>query len=79
MAISPGCLCRIDGAVPSVHGSIGVDGRPAIYHENWQQGVSVITYKPEGSFHVELVHIDEGKTLYQGQEFVSKKLSTEKY
>jgi predicted phosphodiesterase len=78
MAISPGCLCRIDGAVPSVHGSIGVDGKPAIYHENWQQGVSVITYKPEGSFHVELVHIDEGKTLYQGQEFVSRKLSTEK-
>ena len=69
MAISPGCLCRVDGAVPSVKGSVGIDGRPVTYYENWQQGISVITYKPEGSFHVELVHIDDGKTLYRGQEF----------
>ncbi len=69
MAISPGCLCRVDGAVPSVKGSVGIDGRPVTYYENWQQGISVITYKPEGSFHVELVHIDDGKTLFRGQEF----------
>lgn len=72
MAISPGCLCRVDGAVPSVKGSTHIDGRPATYYENWQQGISVITYKPEGSFHVELVHIDDGKTLYRGQEFKSR-------
>jgi predicted phosphodiesterase len=69
MAISPGCLCRVDGAVPSVKGSVGIDGRPVTYYENWQQGMAVITYKPEGSFHVDLVHIDDGKTLYRGQEF----------
>jgi hypothetical protein len=69
MAISPGCLCRIDGAVPSVKGAVGIDGRPVTYYENWQQGMAVITYKPEGSFHVDLVHIDDGKTLYRGQEF----------
>ena len=69
MAISPGCLCRVDGAEPSVKGSVGIDGRPVTYYENWQQGISVITYKPEGSFHVELVHIDDGKTLFRGQEF----------
>lgn len=72
MAISPGCLCRVDGAVPSVKGSIGLDGKPATYWENWQQGISVVTYKPEGSFHVEMVHIDDGKTLFRGQEFKSK-------
>jgi len=72
MAVSPGCLCRVDGAVPSVKGSIGIDGKPVTYYENWQQGISVVTYKPEGSFHVELVHIDDGKTLFRGQEFKSR-------
>jgi len=72
MAISPGCLCRVDGAVPSVKGSTHIDGRPATYYENWQQGISVITYKPEGSFHVELVHIDDGKTLFRGHEFKAR-------
>ena len=69
MAISPGCLCRVDGAVPSVKGAVGIDGKPVTYYENWQQGVAVVTYKPEGSFHVELVHIDDGKTMFRGQEF----------
>ena len=72
MAVSPGCLCRVDGAVPSVKGSIGIDGKPVTYYENWQQGISVVTYKPEGSFHVELVHIDDGKTLFRGKEFNSR-------
>lgn len=72
MAISPGCLCRVDGAVPSVHGSVGLDGRPATVYENWQQGVSVIYYKPEGQFYVDLVQIDDGFTVYQGQEFRSR-------
>lgn len=70
MHISPGCLCRVDGAVPSVKGSTGIDGRPATYYENWQQGVAVITYKPDGDFHVELVQIDEGRTIFRGQEIV---------
>lgn len=69
MAISPGCLCRVDGAVPSVHGAIGVDGRPAQEFENWQQGVAVIKYKDSGEFFVDLVQIDSGRTVYQGQEF----------
>lgn len=71
MAISPGCLCRADGAVPSVKGSVGIDGRPATYYENWQQGLAVVHYRPEGSFHVDLVHIDDGRTLFRGQEFES--------
>lgn len=71
MAISPGCLCRVDGVVPSVKGSTGIDGKPVTFYENWQQGISVITYKPEGSFHVDLIHIDDGKTMYRGQEFAA--------
>jgi len=69
MAISPGCLCRVDGAVPSVNGSINADGRPAQEFENWQQGVAVIKYKDSGEFFVDLVQIDNGRTVYQGQEF----------
>jgi len=72
MAISPGCLCRVDGAVPSVKGSVDANGRPIQYWENWQQGIAVVKYKDEGSFHVDLVHIDDGKTLYKGQEFVAQ-------
>jgi predicted phosphodiesterase len=72
MAISPGCLCRVDGAVPSVNGAIGVDGRPAQEFENWQQGVAVIKYKDSGEFFVNLVQIDDGRTVYEGKEFVSR-------
>lgn len=77
MAISPGCLCRVDGAVPSVKGSTDINGRPATYYENWQQGLAVVMYKPSGSFHVDLVHIDDGRTLYRGQEFTSLLCPTE--
>lgn len=69
MAISPGCLCRIDGAVPSVHGAIGIDGRPAVEYENWQQGIAVIKYKDTGEFFVNLVQIEDGRTVYDGVEF----------
>ena len=72
MAISPGCLCRLDGAVPSFKSGQSFEGRPLKTFENWQQGIAVVTYKPEGSFHVDLVHIDDGKTLYRGQEFISR-------
>lgn len=71
MAISPGCLCRVDGAVPSVNGAIGIDGKAAEVWENWQQGVAVIKYKDSGEFFVNLVQIDDGRTVYEGQEFVA--------
>lgn len=72
VAISPGCLCRVDGAVPSVNGSTKVDGTPATYYENWQQGVAVITTDANGDFFTELVQIDKGKAWFRGQEFRSK-------
>lgn len=72
VAISPGCLCRVDGAVPSVNGSTKVDGTPATYYENWQQGVAVITTDATGDFFTELVQIDKGKAWFRGNEFTSK-------
>lgn len=66
-AVNPGCLCRVDGAVPGVHGSIGVTGRPAVVHEDWQQGAAIIRYTDD-QFFTELVQFDDGVALYQGQE-----------
>jgi predicted phosphodiesterase len=73
VSFSPGCLCRVDGAVPSVKGGVDVKGQALQYFENWQQGVSVIYFKDgdDDSFHFDQVHIHKGKTMYRGQEIVS--------
>ena len=67
LAASPGCLCRIDGTVPSVKGSTDPMGRPVPAVENWQQGLAVITYEEgDGPFAVELVPIHDGNVIYRG-------------
>lgn len=71
VAVSPGCLCRVDGAVPSVNGSTKIDGHAAKYHENWQQGILVTTLADDKEFH-ELIQIDDGVAWFRGQRFVSK-------
>ncbi len=51
---SPGCLCRIDGAVPSTKGSTMLDERPVQSWENWTQGLAVVHYQDgDGPFNVE--------------------------
>lgn len=70
-AISPGCLCRVDGAVPSVNGSTHIDGTPAKHFENWQQGVAVITIEPNGEYFTELVQIKEGQAWFRGKKFTA--------
>lgn len=52
---SPGCLCRIDGAVP------GRNARP-----DWQQGFAVVEYDDD-LFRVELVPIFDGRCAYGGK------------
>lgn len=49
-AASPGCLCRIDGAVPGVKAGLdGRQGRPVNRPQDWQQGAAVVTYDPTGA------------------------------
>lgn len=72
VAISPGCLCRVDGAVPSVNGSTKIDGTPATFYENWQQGIAVVSYKKTGEFFTELVQIINGVAVFRGKEFVAR-------
>lgn len=72
MALNPGCLCRVDGAVPSVNGAVSSTGAPATSYENWQQGLIVIRYREGDDFFVDgLVQIHEGLALHQGQEFAA--------
>lgn len=77
VAFSPGCLCRVDGAVPSVNSGVGADGRPGTHWENWQQGMAVVWYNEDtGRFSIDPIHIIEGHAVYQGQEFRSSNTST---
>jgi predicted phosphodiesterase len=76
VAVSPGCLCRVDGAVPSVNGSTKIDGSAAKYHENWQQGILVTTIDESGKEFHELVQIDEGIAFFRGNKFIGKAKSS---
>lgn len=67
-AATPGCLSRIDGAVPSVKSSTDPLGRPLMSWENWQQGLAVVEYEPgDGRFHLEIVPIIDGTARYRGK------------
>lgn len=69
-AATPGCLCRVDGAVPSVKGAMDLSGRPLTNYEDWQQGVMILRYRDDSPKYVlDTVHIQDGWAMYAGQEF----------
>ena len=70
MAASPGCLARVDGAVPSTKGGMDLDGRPLPVVEDWQQGFGVVEFEPDdGRFAYENVAIHSGWCLFRGREY----------
>lgn len=71
MAASPGCLARIDGAIPSTRGGVDLDGRPLVRYENWQQGLGIVTYEDTGThkFSYEVLPIYDGWAMYRGKEY----------
>lgn len=71
MAASPGCLARIDGAVPSTKQGMDIDGRPLLSHENWQQGMAVVEYETTGKnrFTYECIPIFDGTASWRGKWF----------
>lgn len=75
MAASPGCLARIDGAIPSTKGGVDLDGRPLVRHEDWQQGLGVVTYEDKGDhrFSYETIHIYNGWGQFRGTEYKGKR------
>lgn len=60
LAWSPGCLCRIDGAVPASQS-----------RHDWQQGAGVLEYEPGGRefFAPHQVRIQGGRALWRGQVY----------
>lgn len=74
MAASPGCLCRIDGAVPSTKSGQDEFGRPLMMGaENWQQGLAIVQYQPPGVgsewFNYEPMWIYAGRGFLRGKEY----------
>lgn len=70
-AYSPGCGCRIDGAVPSTKSQIDAFGKPVKSWEDWNQGCAIVRYQEGGRFHIEDIPIYEGLAHHRGQDFVS--------
>jgi hypothetical protein len=67
---NPGCLCRVDGAVPSVNGAIGADGNAARIVENWQQGFGLAYYNDTESWPY-VYRIRDGRALIDGMEIAA--------
>lgn len=70
MVFSPGCLCRIDGAVPSTK-SAKTRQRPLVRWESWQQGMAVVTEHDDGSWGAEIVPIHRGQALWRGKAYAA--------
>lgn len=64
-----GALCRIDGAVPSYHNTVGVNNQPLKHYENWQNGVMVIKDYGNGDYQFDQVVIRNGIIRYNGKEY----------
>lgn len=60
-AMSPGCLCRVDGDVPG-----------STPRTDWQQGVGEIVSAPGLEDSVSVVRISKGRALYRGKIFEGK-------
>ena len=74
MAASPGCLAKVNGAVPSTKGGIDLDGRPLTVVEDWQQGLGIVSYEDKGDhkFSYEAMHIYSGWGMLRGIEYKAK-------
>lgn len=70
LAASIGCLCRIDGAVPSYRSGIDIFGRSVPTVENWQHAAACVSYEPgdDGLFHLDLIPIQDGRAVLFGEE-----------
>lgn len=65
---SPGCLCRIDGNVPSHKSGIDASGRPVSTVMDWQQGIFVVSHT-DNWFNIENVLFLDGKAFYRGKNY----------
>jgi hypothetical protein len=64
-----GCLCKIDGSLPSTKSSIDEFGRPVVSPEQWQQGFAVVGYDDKECYNYEQVLINGNKAIYRDKVF----------
>jgi hypothetical protein len=69
IGMSCGCLCRIDGVVPSTKGGVDDMGRPVTRYESWQQGLSIVTELEDGTYAIETISIHNGTAMFRGRVF----------
>lgn len=69
---NPGCLCKTDGTVPSVHGATHADGTSAKVVEDWQQALGANLYDPKtGQDWPQVYRIHDGVTIYDGKRYAA--------
>lgn len=72
VTLTPGCLCAIDGAVPSASSAINPDGQYVPNSENWNQGAAFLTFHEDGGpMGVEIAHISNGEAFFRGTRYKS--------
>lgn len=72
MGTTLGCLCRIDGAVPSTKSAINANGKPVLAFEDWQQAVGVVYYEEgDGPFKVDHVLIHDGMAIFNDKIYTA--------
>jgi len=62
-AFSPGCLCRIDGAVPGKKAKV-----------QWQQGIALVRYTntTRNDYSISPIAIDDGRALAEGALYLAE-------
>jgi hypothetical protein len=69
-AVSFGCLCRLDGVVPSTKGGMDLAGLPVRTTEDWQNGIGIVHYQPGDGLHaIEHIEILNGWAMHRGKEY----------
>lgn len=72
-AWSIGCLCRIDGSVPSTRNGYDLNGNPIKNYENWQNAIAVVDYEEgDGMFNVQPIYINSfqnHRAIYNGRTY----------
>ena len=69
-AWSLGCLCRLDGAVPSTKGGTDVKGHHVPRTESWQHAIGVLT-ETEDMWSLDPVRIRDGRAVWEGKEYTA--------
>lgn len=76
-AYSIGCLCLINGSVPSTKNGYDISGKPVENYEDWQNAIAVVSYEDgDGPFNVEPVYINsfnKHRAVHNGKVYETRR------